>query len=150
MPISPAVLHAGYTPGPRAQIPAPEPGVPWRRMTRSQRSAAVREAVEEGRSPHSLAADHSVQQGTQDWRLLRVMMSSRQGRAEEAQRRLLPPPVPRLTIDQLSDSVCRWPLWPQHTEERLYCGAPRDTTYTGPYCPTCRARALRPGHFVMR
>jgi len=52
----------------------------------------------------------------------------------------------RCTIDKLSDTSCRWPMWQTGTPhpERLYCGVPSASVSAGvPYCRLHAKRAPR-------
>jgi GcrA cell cycle regulator len=39
-----------------------------------------------------------------------------------------------VTLLDLRDCHCRWPLWPEHGPERTYCGGPADLAAQRPYC----------------
>jgi GcrA cell cycle regulator len=61
-----------------------------------------------------------------------------------------PPPLPiawpdrgligGITLVQLTDATCRWPLWGADSDERLYCGA-QTGDGCGPYCLEHHQRA---------
>lgn len=131
-----------------APPPAPEPGLPWSRMTRSQRRAAVMRAVAEGRDMYSIATDHSVIAGGREWRMLTLMHSSYLEVQRLRARSESPQPAPQSSpvgILDLRYSSCRWPLWgaERGDADSLYCGAPRDETYPGRYCSHHRRIARR-------
>lgn len=48
----------------------------------------------------------------------------------------------RVTIMELRDGVCRWPLWGNDAQpsERFYCGNESDAGHV--YCPHCRALSV--------
>lgn len=46
----------------------------------------------------------------------------------------------RIPFLKLKPWHCRWPLWPEQTDEHLFCGLP--TTHDCPYCPTHRLLAF--------
>lgn len=48
----------------------------------------------------------------------------------------------RLTIMQLRDGVCRWPLWGAADKDKFYCGLP--VSGGSVYCPHCRAASIAP------
>lgn len=48
----------------------------------------------------------------------------------------------RLTIMQLRDGVCRWPLWDAGDKDKFYCGLP--ATSGSVYCAHCRAVSVAP------
>lgn len=44
----------------------------------------------------------------------------------------VPPPVEGIPIDTLNDRTCRWPMWHQEADPRLYCG--QRTALGSSYC----------------
>ena len=135
----------------RPPPPPPAPGTPWDRMTRAERTAAVRSAVAAGRTAASLATDHMVTSGSYDWRLVAVMHRSWTEKMAGPADLAAPGRTdsPGVLIRELSAAVCRFPLWSAGEtvapgpDEAHYCGAPRDSSYTGPYCPHHRHVARR-------
>lgn len=87
------------------------------RKIRDQERAA-RRAANGGKPPRSHRLNFGKERGkSEPPKPQRIMM--------------VPPAALRLTILQLTDATCRWPLWQNRSEPYFYCGAHTDA---GPYC----------------
>lgn len=68
--------------------------------------------------------------------------ASKARRLKVAEKKLQPIKLPKIiklpspcTIFQLENESCRWPLWNDHNDRRLYCGKPEANLLNDiPYC----------------